>query len=249
MGDWIRRHRGVAMAIAGIVALVVGFALLAVAVLSGRTRGFDQAVLGALRDGAGVPVGPSWLPKAVQDWSALGSSHIVVPVVVVVTIALVLAKRPRTAIMLIACLVGTAVIVNGLKLLFARARPDAVSHIDIVTGFSFPSGHTTTATAFYATVGFIVASAIQDRAVRRFVYLMAALIPLAVGFTRVYLGVHYPTDVFGGWMVGLAWALCLGLSNQLLQRRGVVEDARGDLSQDDPPSPPVAGASDLAPPG
>lgn len=214
-----------------IVVLIVAFAVLASRVMADGMHWLDHWLLRALRTTAGDPVGPTWLGKAMMNWSALGSGHVVTLIVIIASLALFLSKRPRHALLVIGCTIGTSIIVNSLKAIFERARPSIVEHIDQVTGFSFPSGHTTTATGFYATLGILVAAAVHERRVKIFVYVIAAVLPLLVGFTRVFLGVHYPTDVLGGWCVGLAWALALGILNDVLQRRGVVEDDRGETSQ------------------
>lgn len=203
--------------------LLAGFALLAVVVLKGLTTGFDHGIMTALRDADGSGIGPGWLSKAMLNWSALGSGHNVTIIVIAAALGLFIARRPREAAVVIACSLGTSILVNTLKPIFERARPSIVQHIDTVTGFSFPSGHTTTATAIYATLGVLVASGIKERRLKIYVLAISAFIPLLVGFTRVFLGVHYPTDVLGGWCLGLAWAVSLGIVNDVLQRRGMVE--------------------------
>ena len=210
-------------ALTAIALLLATFVLLTVLVLGGATTGFDHAIMVALRDADGSGIGPGWLSKAMMNWSALGSGHNVTIIVVVAAIGLFLARLPREAGVVIACSLGTSIIVNTLKPIFERARPSVVQHIDTVTGFSFPSGHTTTATAIYATLGVLVAAGVHERRLKIFVLAIAAFIPFLVGFTRVFLGVHYPTDVLGGWCLGLAWALSLGIINDVLQRRGMVE--------------------------
>lgn len=216
----MRRYRRAFIAIAGLLA---AFVLLAVLVLGGATTGFDHAIMVALRDADGSGIGPGWLSKAMLNWSALGSGHVVTVIVIVAALGLFIAKRPREAAVVIACSLGTSILVNTLKPIFERARPSIVQHIDTVTGFSFPSGHTTTATAIYATLGVLVAAGIKERRLKIYVFAISAFIPLLVGFTRVFLGVHYPTDVLGGWCLGLAWAVSLGIINDVLQRRGMVE--------------------------
>jgi undecaprenyl-diphosphatase len=216
----LRRYRRAVLAIA---LLLAAFVLLTVLVLGGATTGFDHAIMVALRDADGSGIGPGWLSKAMLNWSALGSGHNVTIIVIVAALGLLISKRPREAGVVIACSLGTSILVNTLKPIFERARPSIVQHIDTVTGFSFPSGHTTTATAIYATLGVLVASGVQERRLKIFVFAISAFIPLLVGSTRVFLGVHYPTDVLGGWCLGLAWALALGVINDMLQRRGMVE--------------------------
>lgn len=237
----LARYRRPLIAIAVLIAF---FVVLATRVMADQTASLDDAILTSLRNADGTHIGPRWLGKAMINWSALGSGHNVTIIVIIAAIGLFITRRPHQAIVVIVSTIGTGVIVNLLKLMFERTRPSVVEHIDQVTGFSFPSGHTTTATGFYMTVGILLAAAIPERKLKTFIYVVAAVLPLLVGFTRVFLGVHYPTDVLGGWSLGLAWALALGIANDMLQRRGVVEppegDDRGAMSQPE-------GASDAHP--
>ncbi|HEX8365674.1 MAG TPA: phosphatase PAP2 family protein [Allosphingosinicella sp.] len=118
----------------------------------------------------------------------------------------------------------------GLKALFMRPRPDVVAHLVDVTSTSFPSGHATNSAVVYLTLGALLARTQTSRRVRA--YLMAVAIALTltltVGFSRVYLGVHWPTDVVAGWCVGAAWATSCGLLARFLQRRRTLEQPTAD---------------------
>ena len=125
-------------------------------------------------------------------------------------------------------LAATASATGGLlstimKVLFARERPDIVPHLAVATSPSFPSGHSMLAAVIYLTLGALLASFARRRRLRAYVLAVALLLTVLVGSSRVYLGVHYPTDVLGGWMAGLAWALLCWLVARYLQSRGAVE--------------------------
>jgi undecaprenyl-diphosphatase len=214
--SWLRAHRGVVIAIAAALSLQVGFAALASEVLEDETTAFDQTVLRAFRDANGMPVGPTWLKGTVLNLSALGSVAVVTLIVALAAIFLVLVKRRWEAVLLVACSVGATITLVVLKILFGRERPTVVSALAKEVDLSFPSGHSLIASAIYPTLGLILARTLTDRHLKVFVLAAAAGLTLMIGFTRVYIGVHYPTDVLGGWMLGLSWAiLCALISHRL----------------------------------
>jgi undecaprenyl-diphosphatase len=154
-------------------------------------------------------------------------------VLALVTIAavgyLLLERKRQTAVFVTLAVAGGAVLETLLKLGFARPRPELVSHLVDVTSFSFPSGHATMATITYLTLGVLVARVQDRRRMKLYLLAVAILVALIVGISRVYLGVHWPTDVLAGWCVGAAWALACWLVATWLQRRGAIE---GEESQE-----------------
>jgi undecaprenyl-diphosphatase len=114
--------------------------------------------------------------------------------------------------------------------LYARPRPDLVPHLSPVYTSSFPSGHSLIAAVVYLTLGSLLASVISRPMLKVYVLSVAMLLTTAVGLSRVYLGVHYPTDVLAGWLAGLVWALLCWLVARVLQRRGRVESESADAS-------------------
>ncbi len=221
---WIVRHRG-PLAVTVIIAVLLScFAVLASEVAERETDAFDRAVLLWLRQGGADPLGPPWLERAVLDLSALGSGAVATVLVIIAAGFFVLDARPRQAALLAACTLSTWAAIAVLKQLYGRPRP-AFGASELVLGLSFPSGHTMIATALYLTLGAIVGGSLQRRRLRYFVYAVAAVLAALVGVTRVYLGVHHPTDVLAGWTLGLAWALSCGLANHLLREQRVVEAA------------------------
>ena len=219
--------------IIAIVALVIGFIALASGVLSAATEPFDHAILQALRTDPSHPVGPLWLERTVLNLSALGSAAVTTLLVCVGALFLVLDKRPRQALLLIGATSIAALGMTGLKLLIGRERPTIVEHIEVVGGLSFPSGHTLIAAVLYPTLGMLIASNLRQRHLKVFVFVVAALLALIVGLTRVYLGVHYPSDVLGGWLLGLAFAIAAGIVIQGLKKQHIVERPPGETAGDE----------------
>lgn len=166
------------------------------------------------------PVGPEWLPGAMREVTALGSWPVVTLVVLFTLGLLLIQRRWLSALLVVAAVGGGAAAMDLLKATFERPRPDAVPHLVEVLSLSFPSGHATIAVVTYVTLGAMATHLAERRIVR--VYLLCAAISLAllVGLTRIYLGVHYPSDVLAGWCLGLGWAsLCL-IATRLVVRRG-----------------------------
>jgi undecaprenyl-diphosphatase len=215
-----------------LVLLVLGFALLSDLVLEGGTQHFDERVLRALRrtDDPSMPNGPVWLRIAALDITALGSASVLGLVVAAVVGYLLLQGLRRTALFVFAASTGGWLLNALLKEAFQRPRPGVVPHLHEVMTLSFPSGHAMTSAAVYLTLGALLMRVADRKATR--IYCMASAMLLAglVGSTRVYLGVHYPTDVLAGWIVGLSWALLCWLIERRIERRtGVDRDPHRGL--------------------
>jgi undecaprenyl-diphosphatase len=222
---WFRRQDNrLLIAAAGVLFLAIAFVVLGAEVNEEDTTAFDNQILLAFRDEGGIPIGPTWLVQVIADLSALGSAVIATAVVIIATAFLALSHRPRHAIMMALCGMGAPAVMEVLKQFHERPRPSVIIPVDPTIGLSFPSGHTLAATAIYLTLGVLIASAADQRRIKIFVMAIAVLLAFVVGFTRVYLGAHYPTDVVGGWMVGLAWALFCGGIARLLGLRQVARD-------------------------
>jgi undecaprenyl-diphosphatase len=220
-----RRERGTLIALAAVLLLIAGFALLAGEVAEAQTESFDHAILHALRDADGHARGPHWLQTALLNLSALGSTAVMTLLVTLAAAVLLLKRRARLALLVIGCGVGAAIAVIVLKDHVGRERPMVVVALEAARGLSFPSGHSLSASAIYPTLGILLATAFPERRLRVFTIATTVVLALVIGFTRVYLGVHHPTDVIGGWMLGLAWAIVCGLVCRRLQREGLVERA------------------------
>ena len=211
-------------------AAIWAFAELADDVLEGETHVFDEWVLLALRSAtdASDPLGPRWLEELMRDITALGSTGVLTFITLAVAGFLALDRKSHAALFVLVAVGGGMLLSTALKLGFDRPRPDLVPHGSIVYTASFPSGHSMLAAVVYLTLGALLAR-VQPRLVLKLYLLgLAILLTMAVGASRVYLGVHWPTDVLAGWAVGAAWALFCWAAALWLQRRGQVESPGPD---------------------
>ncbi|NUS19859.1 MAG: phosphatase PAP2 family protein [Mesorhizobium sp.] len=188
---------------------------------------FDTEILLAFRHAGqpDSPIGPLWLQGAVRDITALGSTSVLVLITTATILYLLLIRRPGTALFVFAAIAGGQVLSSLLKLEVDRPRPDLVSHLVNETSLSFPSGHAMLSAITYLTLGSLAARFLPDRRTKAFVLCLAVLTTVLVGTSRVYLGVHWPSDVLAGWCAGFAWAMLCWLAARLLQRRKVVADS------------------------
>lgn len=210
------------LTLAASAALVLGFVGIADEVLEGETQTLDMAVLDLLRGADGRPVGPGWLTEAMRDLTALGSFSVLGLMVVAVLGYLLLTKKRVMALLVLVSVIGGTLVSSGLKELFSRPRP-SIEHAAEVFTASFPSGHALISTVTYLTLGALLARVQGSARLRVYIIAIAVLLALVIGLSRLYLGVHYPTDVLAGWCLGAAWAgLCLAVASWL-QRRGAAE--------------------------
>jgi undecaprenyl-diphosphatase len=158
-----------------------------------------------------------------RDLTALGSFGVLALLTAAAVGYLVLAAKRHAAIAVLAAVAGGVVLSTALKLGFDRPRPDLVPHAVEVYTASFPSGHSMMAAVTYLTLGALLARVEGDWRLKLYWVGIALLLTLLVGFSRVYLGVHWPSDVLGGWALGATWALACWIVMQWLQRRGTVE--------------------------
>lgn len=207
-----------------------GLLALAGEVREGETNVFDRSLMLALRERGNPadPLGPQWVEVAARDITALGSTVVLSILTLAVAGFLVLDHKARLALLLLLAVgggIGTGFL---LKEAFQRPRPMLVPHAVRVVTTSFPSAHSTSAAATYLTLGALLARAQKRRRLKAYLLGFAILLTLMVGLTRVYLGVHWPTDVLAGWTAGGCWALLCWNVAIRLQRRGQVEKERGD---------------------
>jgi undecaprenyl-diphosphatase len=201
-----------------VAALLGGFGMLADEVLEGDTLSFDNAILALFRNPANPaePIGPTWLQEAVRDVTSLGSFSLLGIITFVVVMALLLGGKQRTGWYLTACVVSGAIVSTVLKDLFNRPRPDLPAVARVFTS-SFPSGHALVSAVVFLTIGVVLSEATGRLRLKLFYLTVAVVLTLVVGATRVYLGVHYPTDVLAGWMLGSGWALICWAGVQFLK--------------------------------
>ena len=212
----------------GVIALgALGFAFLADEAIEGGTRGFDESILLALREPGDPsnPIGPVWLEHAVADITALGGYVILTLLVVGVAIYLFVAGKRGTALLVVGAVTSGTVLSETLKLGFARPRPDLVAHLAEVQSASFPSGHAMISAITYLTLGVLLTRVHEKRRTKFIVMTYAITLTLMIGLSRIYLGVHWPTDVLAGWALGAAWSALWWLLAWQLQRKGAIEPA------------------------
>lgn len=190
-----------------VAALVLTFGHIAEEVLEGDSQKFDETVLLFFRtQDVADPIGPPWVEEMARDITALGSYAVLSIVFFAVELYLVLARQRAVALWVGFAVCGGIALSNALKFAFERPRPELVSYGARVFTSSFPSGHAMLSAVTYLTLGALLAS--LQSSVRLKVYFLgvALLLTVIVGISRVYLGVHYPTDVMAGWCIGAAWA-------------------------------------------
>lgn len=217
------RDRGELMVLLGSVLLLVlawGFIVLAGEVLEGDTQAFDERILSSLRrpENRAIPIGPSWLRGAALDMTALGSPFVLGLAVLAISGFLALQQSYRTAVFVLLASTGGSLLNTLLKSGFSRTRPTIVPHLREVMSPSFPSGHAMTSAAVYLTLGALLMRLSKRRLTKFYCIAVAMLLTGLVGVSRVYLGVHYPTDVLAGWIIGLSWALLCWLVERLLEK-------------------------------
>jgi len=175
----------------------------------GETQAIDRHILLALRNPADLsdPIGSRSFEEAMRDVTALGGVTVMVLVTVVGVLAFLMHRRRWHAAILAGTVLLADVSSEGLKMLYGRPRPDLVPHGSYVYSASFPSGHSTLSAATFLTLATLIASLEPNRGTKIMVYALAMGLVLAIGFSRIYLGVHWPSDVLAGWSLGAAWAL------------------------------------------
>ena len=201
MSDGTGRQPAIAAMIGGSAI----FVLLAILVGIGRTMGFDRPVLTAIRstvEGMGMPY---WLNETVVDLTALGGYPVLTAVVLIASIALWLAARGRATAFLLLSAVGATVLTNIGKAAFSRQRPDVGDHLDLTFTASFPSGHASMSATVWLTLAVIAMGLAAKPGLRAFALFTGIALTVIIGASRLYLGVHWPSDVLAGWALGTAW--------------------------------------------
>ncbi len=198
-----------------------GFLSIADEVAEGETRVLDLSVLRALRVD-GLPhelIGPQWLHIAAVDITALGSVAVLTLLILLAFALLASLRRWTEALLLVAGAGGGLAISQTLKHIFERERPDLAYRAVEAVNASFPSGHAILSAVVFLTLGVLAARFTDRRRVKVLAVGAAVLVSLLVGLSRVYLGVHWASDVLAGWCVGAAWSMTCWLAAFLVQRR------------------------------
>lgn len=207
------------------IALAAGgiYVFLAIAdrMAEGEIAALDERLLLSLRDPADTddPIGPAWLEETAIEITALGGYPLIVLTLAAVIGFLLVTRRPGPALYAFLSVAGGTVVSQLLKHFYDRPRPDLVAHLDSIHTASFPSGHAMMSTVAYLTLAALIVRIVESQAARAYVLGVAILVSLMVGVSRVYLGVHWPSDVAAGWALGIAWASLSWLAVSALRRR------------------------------
>lgn len=197
---------------------LLGFGVLAVLVMMGTGGDIDRDLLLEFRpDGPdGPPFGPEWFREAVAEFTALGGYTILSTVVFIVSVTLLTLGKRAAVLYLLASVFTGSIVSTVAKLIFNRSRPDLVGHLDTTFTSSFPSGHAMVSAFAWLTLAAIAVRFVENEATRVVIVAFAVGLSLLIGISRVYLGVHWPSDVLAGWLFGGAWAgICWLIANRI----------------------------------
>lgn len=218
----MRRHDGglisrletrVLIAWLGLACAVAGFTALAAEAREGDIGAVDRVLLLAMRSSAdpALGAGPRWVMESARDITALGGFTVLSLISILAVILLVARSRGAQATVFAGAVILAQIAAEGIKSLVGRPRPQLVSHLDLVYSSSFPSGHAVMSPVVYLTLATVLAAGTAGRLERTILLGAAILLVAAIGVSRVYLGVHWPTDVLAGWILGTVIALTASL--------------------------------------
>lgn len=199
-------------------------------VMEGDTLHLDERILMAMRvpGNPSQPIGPAWVEESFRDFTGLGGVGVLGLLTAATLGYLWLLGMRRAAFYLVVAIGGGLLLSLALKAGFHRPRPDLISHGSMIYTSSFPSGHSMLSAIVYLTGGAMLALVHRRHSVRHYILGCAVLATVLVGVSRVYLGVHWPTDVLAGWAGGAAWAALCWLVARQLQTWGHLDLAATD---------------------
>jgi undecaprenyl-diphosphatase len=222
IGPHSKSHGPHFVSLLAIAVLLFTFGSIAEEVIEGEPFVFDRVLLLAMRESGNpaIPIGPPWLPEAARDVTSLGSAMVIGLILFSIMGYLLLARRRAAALWIFGAVAGGILLNDLLKLGIGRPRPDIPGVAVKVFSSSFPSGHASLSAIAYLTLGALLARTQPATAIRIYVMSLAGALTILVGLSRIYLGVHYPSDVLAGWCIGAAWAIACSAAASWLQPRG-----------------------------
>lgn len=194
-----------------LVFLLVFLGWLSYEVATGQTLLFDLDVRNAIHAHASPP-----LTRAMLTMSFIGEPYVTLPIAALACVLFWRGGYIHRARFLIFAIAGEAILEQIMKLLVHRPRPAAFFNYPLPTSYSFPSGHAFSSLVFYGTLATLIAPLLSSTTQRTLLWLAAISMTGAIGFSRIYVGVHYPTDVIAGYDGGLAWLCALAIWKPLL---------------------------------
>jgi undecaprenyl-diphosphatase len=204
---------------------MLAFVLIADEATESGSHHFDRWLLLAFRRPAdlSLTIGPLWTLSVARDISALGGTTVITLVTFLTLGFLKLQRKPHMMALVFVSVIGGTVLSSVLKLAFARERPSVVPHLAHVTSLSFPSGHSMLSAVTYITLGVLLGQVTAHRPTKIYCVSVAVFLSFLIGLSRVFLGVHFPTDVLAGWCAGVAWATLCVTAARWLRDRGAIE--------------------------
>ncbi len=194
-------------ALVAAIACWIGWAVMVWLVTQGKTGDFDRSGLLLARFGPDFAFdGPNWIQEAVRDTTALGGVFLSTLATIGAVVALLFLKLRREAVLFASSVFLGWMLNNTMKALVGRERPEIVPHLTIADGASFPSGHSFASAMIYIGMALAFASMSKRHSVRYTLVGSAMVISAMIAWSRVLLGVHFPSDVVAGWLGGAGWA-------------------------------------------
>lgn len=217
-------HREARLLAAALVPVAAAWVFIEIAdeVVEGELDALDRAIVLALRTPGDPadPLGPPWLEEAMRDVTALGGLAVLGLVTATTGGYLWLKRSSGALLLLLSSTAGGVLLSMATKLAFARPRPELVPHTTVAFTPSFPSGHAAMSAIVYLTLAALLARLVAENRLKIYCLGAALLLTTLVGISRVYAGVHYPSDVVAGWALGVSWATLTWLVALALERRG-----------------------------
>lgn len=209
-------------------AAIWGFFNIASEVMEGDADIVDQQLLLMLRRPSDLsdPIGPGWVEEAMRDITALGGFTFLTIATIVAVLLFSFHGKRRQAWILAGTVLAAQLSSEVLKAFYDRPRPSLVPHHSYVYTQSFPSGHSALAAAVFLTLATLIASVETRASTKILIYVLAVVTTIGVGFSRVYLGVHWPSDVLAGWSLGATWAFGAWIVLEWMRSRDVSRERR-----------------------